>query len=74
MLPNGSVMSSDRSCRFANGILRRVRRGQRLGTADLMVNRALSALRCGIEKIFGHWKRSLGYRRARYVGWPRNRL
>ncbi len=32
------------------------------------------ALMSRIEKIFGHWKRSLGYRRVRYVGWARNRL
>jgi IS5 family transposase len=34
----------------------------------------LRALRSGGEKIFGHWKRNLGYRRVRYVGWARTRL
>ena len=58
----------------ANGILRRARRGECLSAAAQMMNRALSAIRSGIEKIFGHWKRSLGYRRVRYVGWARNRL
>jgi IS5 family transposase len=58
----------------ANGIVRRARRGQRLSATDQRLNRALSAIRSGIEKIFGHWKRSLGYRRVRYVGWARNRL
>jgi len=27
-----------------------------------------------VVKIFGHWQRNLDYRRARYVGWARNRL
>ena len=57
-----------------NGILRKAFRGQPLGEPGERVNRFLSSVRCGIEKIFGHWKRSLGYRRVRYVGWARNRL
>ena len=57
-----------------NGILRRARRGACLSETDRLMNRALSAIRSGIEKIFGHWKRNLGYRRGRYVGWARNRL
>ena len=28
----------------------------------------LAATRAGIEKIFGHWKRGLGWRRMRYTG------
>lgn len=59
---------------IANGVLRRARRGERLRETDQRMNRALSAIRSGIEKIFGHWKRSLGYRRVRYLGWARNRL
>jgi IS5 family transposase len=31
-------------------------------------------VRSGIERVFGHWKRSLGYRRVRYLGIVRNRL
>lgn len=57
-----------------DGILRRGRRGQPLGEAGERLNRFLSSVRCKIEKVFGHWKRSLGYRRVRYVGWARNRL
>ncbi|HMO66108.1 MAG TPA: IS5 family transposase [Verrucomicrobiota bacterium] len=60
--------------KVVNGILRRARRGQRLSQTDQLMNRALSAIRSGIEKIFGPWKRNLGYRRVRYVGWARNRL
>ena len=58
----------------ANGILRRARRGECPSETEQLMNRVLSAIRSGIEKIFGHWKRNLGYRRVRYVGWARNRL
>jgi IS5 family transposase len=57
-----------------NGILRKAFRGQPLGEPGERINRFLSSVRCGVEKVFGHWKRSLGYRRVRYVGWARNRL
>lgn len=59
---------------IVNGILHRARRGERVSAADQIMNRALSAIRSGIEKIVGHWKRSLGCRRVRHVGWARNRL
>jgi transposase, IS5 family len=58
----------------ANGILRKPSRGQKLRAATLRVNRLLSAMRCGIEKPFGWWKRCTGYRRVRYVGRDPNRL
>lgn len=58
----------------ANGILRRVARGEKLAASAVRANRLFSALRCGIEKVFGWWKRSAGYRRVRYVGWEANRL
>ena len=58
----------------ANGILRTAQRGQKLRAATLRVNRLLSAIRCGIEKPFGWWKRCTGYRRVRYVGREPNRL
>jgi len=58
----------------ANGILRKARRGEKLRAATQRVNRLLSAMRCGIEKPFGWWKRSTGYRRVRYVGREPNRL
>jgi IS5 family transposase len=54
--------------------LRRGKRGHPLGEPARRLNRLLSSVRCGIERIFGHWKRTLGYRRVRYVGWARNRL
>ena len=58
----------------ANGILRKPGRGQKLRPATVRVNRLFSAIRCKIEKVFGWWKRSAGYRRVRYVGREPNRL
>jgi IS5 family transposase len=58
----------------ANGILRKPSRGQKLPPATVRVNRLFSSIRCKIEKVFGWWKRSAGYRRVRYVGREPNRL
>ncbi len=60
--------------RVANGIWRKPSRGQKLRAATVRANRLLSALRWGIEKVFGWWKRCTGYRRVRYVGRTPNRL
>ena len=43
---------------IANGILQKPARGQKLTVLERNWNRIFSAVRCGIEKIFGHWKRS----------------
>jgi transposase, IS5 family len=59
---------------IANGILKRAARGRALKAADLRLNRLFGAVRCRIEKVFGWWKRSAGYRRVRYVGREPNRL
>ena len=58
----------------ANGILRKPSRGEKLKDSDVRMNRLFSSIRCKIEKVFGWWKRSTGYRRVRYVGRERNRL
>jgi len=58
----------------ANGILRKPGRGQKLTAANLRANALFSSIRCQIEKVFGWWKRSAGYRRVRYVGREPNRL
>jgi transposase, IS5 family len=58
----------------ANGILRKASRGEKLSAAAQRVNGLLSAIRSQIEKVFGWWKRSAGYRRVRYVGREPNRL
>jgi len=58
----------------ANGILRKPSRGEKLKDSDVRLNRLFSSVRCKIEKVFGWWKRSAGYRRVRYVGRAANRL
>lgn len=58
----------------ANGILQKAARGQKLTAREQGWNKTLSAVRSGIEKVYGWWKRSAGYRRVRYVGWAANRL
>ena len=58
----------------ANGILRKPSRGETLRPATVRVNRLFRSIRCKIEKVFGGWKRSAGYRRVRYVGHEPNRL
>ena len=59
---------------IANGILEKPGRGQKRRPAAVRMNRLFSSIRCKIEKVFGWWKRSAGYRRVRYVGHARNRL
>jgi IS5 family transposase len=59
---------------IANGILEKPGRGQTLRPAAVRLNRLFSSIRCKIEKVFGWWKRSAGYRRVRYVGRAANRL
>jgi IS5 family transposase len=58
----------------ANGILQKPSRGQPLTERESHWNRIFSVVRCKIEKVYGWWKRSAGYRRVRYVGLARNRL
>lgn len=57
-----------------NGILRKAFRGKPLDALTVRFNALMSRIRCGIEKPFGWWKRSAGYRRVRYVGREPNRL
>lgn len=59
---------------IVSGILRKPSRGQKLRPASLRVNRLLSRLRGGIERIFGWWKRCTAWRRVRYVAHDPNRL
>ena len=59
---------------IANGILRKPCRGEKLRPATLRANKLFSSIRGKIEKVFGWWKRSTGYRRVRYVGREPNRL
>ncbi len=45
-----------------------------LSSRQKQLNRRWSGVRSRIERVFGHWKRSLGYQRVRYLGLARNRL
>jgi len=45
-----------------------------LSPRQRQLNRRWSGVRSRIERVFGHWKRSLGYQRVRYLGLARNRL
>ena len=49
----------------ANGLLRKAVRGEVLKDSDARLNRLFSSIRCKIEKVFGWWKGSAGYRRVR---------
>ena len=83
-LPDGGLVPHDDWSRersewcgrkkVANGILRKAVRGKKLKDSDVRLNRLFSSIRCKIEKVFGWWKRSAGYRRVRYVGRVANRL
>ena len=51
-----------------SGLREPARRNHPLSEEQQEVNGWLAAARAGIEKIFGHWKRVLGWRRMRYLG------
>ena len=51
-----------------SGIMQPARRNHPLSARQAEANGWLAAMRAGIEKIFGHWKRVLGWRRLRYTG------
>ncbi len=57
-----------------NYLMIRGKRNQPLGELEVAYNKAVSRVRSRVEKIFGHWKRNLGYRRARYRGLSPGRL
>lgn len=57
-----------------SGIMEKGYRGKKLTRKQKRSNRWLARVRCGIEKIFGHWKRNLGYDRVRYLGIAKNEL
>lgn len=50
------------------------RRNKPLNDAEIAYNKQVSRIRGRIEKIFGHFKRTLGFRRARYRGLCRGLL
>jgi len=60
--------------RLSRGLEQDLEARRKLRPATVRVNRLFSSIRCKIEKVFGWWKRSAGYRRVRYVGHEPNRL
>lgn len=59
---------------IASGIAYKAYRNLPLTAQRKKANQCFAAIRCRIEKIFGHWKRNVGYRRVRYIGLLKNEL
>ena len=59
---------------IASGIAYKGYRNRPLSEQKKHANRCFASIRCRIEKIFGHWKRNVGYRRVRYIGLLKNEL
>jgi IS5 family transposase len=53
-------------------IMHKGQRGHKLTVWQKRHNKLLAPIRCAIERIFGTWKRSYGYRRVKYRGLRRN--
>lgn len=59
---------------FADGLMRRARKGQPLSAAEVQRNHDLSLVRRTVEKVFGTVKRSYGLARMPYFNAARNRV
>lgn len=55
-------------------ILRKKPKGKGLGRWQKALNKGYSRIRCGVERVFAHWKVQHGYTKARYRGWDKNQL
>lgn len=55
-------------------ILYRAKRNRALNPLQKILNKLYSKKRSAVERIFGTWKRTYGYTRARYRGWEKNQL
>ncbi len=53
-------------------ILMKKPKGKELRWSQKLLNKLYSKIRCGVEKVFAHWKGFYGYTRARYRGWDQN--
>ena len=53
---------------FEDGIMSKAVRGKPLSSKEQERNKSISSIRCGIERIFGMFKRNLKFDRSRYVG------
>ena len=57
-----------RSQGFKDGIMEKATRGKQLTYWQKIRNKCISSVRCGIERIFGTFKRCRDFVRSRYVG------
>jgi transposase, IS5 family len=55
-------------------ILRKKPKGQKLSKWKKILNKMYSKIRCGVERVFAHWKGQHGYVQARYRGWDKNQV
>lgn len=53
-------------------ILYKKSKGKDLQPRKKLLNKLYSKVRCGVERVFAHWKGQHGYTRARYRGWDKN--
>lgn len=56
---------------FKDGIMDKAVRGKPLTHWQKIRNKCISSVRCGIERIFGTFKRCRDFARSRYVGQPK---
>ena len=55
-------------------MLYKAKRNHPINLIKKWLNATYSKKRAAVERIFGTWKRSRGYRRARYRGWEKNQM
>jgi len=55
-------------------ILRKKPKGKEMNSKQKLLNKMYSKIRCGVERVFAHWKVQHGYAQARYRGWDKNQL
>ncbi len=55
-------------------ILYKKSKGKDLQPRKKLLNKLYSKVRCGVERVFAHWKGQHGYTKARYRGWDKNQL
>ena len=55
-------------------ILRKKPKGKEMSRRQKLLNKMYSKIRCGVERVFAHWKVQHGYTQARYRGCDKNQL
>lgn len=59
---------------IADKIMYKAPRNKRQPRWQVELNKLWSKTRCGVERVFGHWKRNYGMDRCRYKGWEKNQV